>query len=122
MQSKTHQRGMTGIGWLIVLALIGFFVLLALRMVPAYLDYYKVVSTLEAIEEESGFSSPREIREKLERRFDVSFVSNISPQDVEIKPKGDKYVVTASYEKREHIASNVYVVMEFEKQVLVNKY
>ncbi len=48
MQSKTHQRGMTGIGWMIVLALIGFFVLLALRMVPAYLDYFKVVSTLEA--------------------------------------------------------------------------
>lgn len=122
MQSRTHQRGMTGIGWLLVLALIGFFVLLALRMVPAYLDYYKVVSTLEALEEESGFSSPREIREKLERRFDVSFVSNIAPQDVEIKPKGNKYRVTASYEKREHIFSNVFVVMEFEKEVLVNKY
>lgn len=122
MQSRTHQRGMTGIGWLLVLALIGFFVLLALRMVPAYLDYYKVVSTLEALEEESGFSSPREIRSLLERRFDVSFVSNITPQDVEIKHKGNKYLVTASYEKREHIFSNVFVVMEFEKEVLVNKY
>ncbi|HSG11946.1 MAG TPA: DUF4845 domain-containing protein [Gammaproteobacteria bacterium] len=122
MQSKTHQRGMTGIGWLIVLALIGFFVLLALRMVPAYLDYYKVVSTLEAIEEESGFSSPREIRDLLGRRFDISFVSGINPQDVEIKPAGNKFRVTASYEKREHVFSNVYVVMEFEKQVMVTKY
>ena len=52
MRSRTHQRGMTAIGWLIVLAMIGFFVLLALRMVPAYLDYYKVVSTLEGLESE----------------------------------------------------------------------
>lgn len=122
MQSKTHQRGMTGIGWLIVLALIGFFVLLALRMVPAYLDYFKVVSTLEALEEESGFSSPAEIRRLLERRFDVSFVSNITPQEVEIKPAGNKFSVKASYEKREHIISNVYIVMEFDKQVMVTKY
>ena len=122
MQSKTHQRGMTGIGWLIVLALIGFFVLLALRMVPAYLDYFKVVSTLEALEEESGFSSPAEIRRLLERRFDVSFVSSITPQDVEIKNVGKIYRVTASYEKREHIAGNVYVLMDFENQVLVTRY
>ena len=122
MQSKTHQRGMTGIGWLIILALIGFFVLLALRMVPAYLDYFKVVSTLEALEEESGFSSPAEIRRLLERRFDVSFVSNITPQEVEIKPAGNKFSVKASYEKREHIISNVYIVMEFDKQVMVTKY
>lgn len=122
MQSRTHQRGMTGIGWLIVLALIGFFVLLALRMVPAYLDYFKVVSTLEALEEESGFSSSREIRDLLERRFDVSFVTSITPQDVEIKPAGNEFRVTASYEKREPIFANVYVLMDFEKQVMVTKY
>jgi hypothetical protein len=122
MRSIKHQRGMTAIGWLIVLIMIGFFVLLALRMVPAYLDYYKVVSTLEALEKESGFSNPREIRKLLERRFDVSFVDAITPADVAIKPVGNTYTVTAAYEKTEHIAGNVYVVMDFEKQVTVNKY
>ena len=122
MHSRTHQRGMTAIGWLIVLAMIGFFVLLALRMVPAYLDYYKVVSTLEGLEAESGFSNPREIRELLERRFEISYVDTITPADVVIKPVGSTYTVTAAYEKSEHIAGNVYVVMDFEKQVTVNRY
>ena len=97
MRSRTNQRGMTAIGWLMVLALIGFFVLLALRMVPAYLEFYKVVSTLNSIEEESGFSSPREIRELLERRFDISYVNTITPADVIIKPMCNTYTVTARY-------------------------
>ena len=63
MRSRKHQQGMTAIGWLIVLVLIGFFVLLALRMVPAYMEYYKVVSSLSSLEKESGFSSPYEIRQ-----------------------------------------------------------
>jgi hypothetical protein len=122
MRSRTNQRGMTAIGWLMVLALIGFFVLLALRMVPAYLEFYKVVSTLNSIEEESGFSSPGEIRKLLERRFEISYVNTITPADVIIKPKGNTYTVTASYEQREHVVGNIYVVMDFEKQVDVNKF
>ena len=122
MRSRTNQRGMTAIGWLIVLAMIGFFVLLGLRMVPAYLEYYKVVSTLNSIEEQSGFSSAREIRKLLERRFDINYVNTITPQDVIIKPKGDGYIVTASYEQREHVMANVYVVMDFEKQVNAKKF
>ena len=122
MRSRTNQRGMTAIGWLIVLAMIGFFVLLALRMAPAYLEFYKVVSTLNSIEEQSGFSSPGEIRKLLERRFDINYVDTITPQDVIIKPKGDVYNVTASYEQREHVMANVYVVMDFEKQVNAKKF
>lgn len=122
MRSIKHQHGMTAIGWLLVLVMIGFFVLLGLRMVPAYLDYYKVVSTMDALEEESGFSNPGEIRRLLERRFDVSYVDAITPQEVEIKSKGNIYIVTAAYEKSEHIMGNVYVVMDFEKTIEVKRY
>ena len=121
MHSLNQQKGMTGIGWLIVLALIGFFVLLALRMVPAYLEYYKVVSTLESIEKESGFSSPAEIYRLLERRFDISYVNTIMPKDVQIKSAGQYYRVHAKYEAREHIFGNVSVVMSFDKQVMARK-
>ncbi len=54
MQSLKRQNGMTAIGWLIVLALIGFFVLLTLRMLPSYLEYYKIVSSLDSMEKETG--------------------------------------------------------------------
>ena len=122
MRSLNRQKGMTGIGWLIVLALIGFFVLLALKMVPDYLEYYKIVSTLDSLEKESGFQSPAEIRDLLERRFDISYVNTILPKDVEIRSAGQYYKVRAKYDASEHLFGNVSVVMSFDKQVMVRKY
>ena len=118
MQSLKRQNGMTAIGWLIVLALIGFFVLLTLRMVPSYLEYYKVVSSLDSLEKET-LDSPGAIRKLLERRFDISYVESITPKDVVIRPSGTNFRVIADYDARKHIFANVDVVMSFHKEVLV---
>jgi hypothetical protein len=118
MQSLKRQNGMTAIGWLIVLALIGFFVLLTLRMVPSYLEYYKVVSSLDSLEKET-LDTPQAIRSLLERRFDISYVETIQPNDIIIKPVGANFRVIADYDSRKHIFANVDVVMSFHKEVLV---
>ena len=121
MRSLSRQDGMTGIGWLIVLALIGFFTLLALKMVPSYLEYFKVASTLDSLTKESGFRTPAEIRNVLDRRFDISYVDTITPQDVVIRPAGDNFKVQAQYESRVHLFGNVSVVMDFDKQVMAHR-
>jgi hypothetical protein len=121
MRSLQQQKGVTTVGWLIILALIGFFVLLTLRMAPEYMEYYKVVSTLDTMEKESGFSTPQEIRRMAEDRFDISYVTVITKKDLKIKPFGQSYLVSAAYESRVHLFGNVYVVMVFDKQVTVKR-
>jgi Domain of unknown function (DUF4845) len=119
MQSLKRQNGMTAIGWLIVLGLIGFFVLLTLRMLPSYLEYYKIVSSLDSLVNETGLDSPAAIRRLLDRRFNISYVDVIQPTDVIIKPVGSNFQVIADYEARKHIFANVDVVMSFYKEVMV---
>jgi hypothetical protein len=119
MKSLKRQNGMTAIGWLIVLGLIGFFVLLTLRMLPSYLEYYKIVSSLDSLQNETGLDSPAAIRRLLDRRFNISYVDVIQPTDVIIKPVGPNFQVIADYESRKHIFANVDVVMSFYKEVLV---
>jgi hypothetical protein len=116
-----RQKGVTAIGWLIILGLIGFFTLLTLKMAPAYMEYYKVVSSLESLEEESGLSSPADIRRLLNRRFNISYVESINERDVQIRSAGPLFKVTAKYESRVHLFGNVYVVMVFNKQVQVRR-
>jgi len=94
MRSIRRQEGVTAIGWMIILGLIGFFVYLTLKMMPSYLDYFKVVSALESVEQKSA-SSPMEIRKHIERQFDVSFVQAITPKQVKIKTAGQDFNVTA---------------------------
>ena len=121
MHSLHQQKGVTAIGWLIILGLIGFFVLLTLKMLPSYMEYYKINSTLETMTKDSGFESQAEIRDKAERRFDISYVNTITPKDLIIKPYGQSWLVTAKYESRVHLFFNVSVVMDFNKQVKVKR-
>ena len=121
MRSLHQQKGVTAIGWLIILGLIGFFVLLTLKMLPSYMEYYKINSTLETMTKDSGFESQAEIMDKAERRFDISYVNTITPKDLIIKPYGQSWLVTAKYESRVHLFFNVSVVMDFNKQVKVKR-
>ena len=121
MRMANKQRGMTGIGWLTVLGLIAFFSLLALRMIPSYLEYYKVASALEQLVGETGLAevTPSSIRRSLERQFDIGYVSVITPREIRVKPYGAYYNVTAQYDDRVHLFGNVDVVMRFDKTVKV---
>jgi len=121
MRSLHQQKGVTAIGWLIILGLIGFFVLLTLKMLPSYMEYYKISSTLETMTKDSGFENQAEIRDKAERRFDISYVNTITPKDLQIKSYGQSWLVTAKYESRVHLFFNVSVVMDFNKQVKVKR-
>jgi predicted Kef-type K+ transport protein len=51
-----RQRGVTAIGWLIILGLIAFFVLLTLRLAPVYIEAYKVSSQLKSLNREPNIT------------------------------------------------------------------
>ncbi|HYQ72720.1 MAG TPA: DUF4845 domain-containing protein [Gammaproteobacteria bacterium] len=121
MRSLQRQKGMTAIGWLIVLGLIGFFTLLTLKMAPSYMEYYKIVSTLDTLESESAIHTPADIRRLLNRRFNISYVETINERDVKITSAGPMFKVTAKYESKVHLFGNVSVVMDFYKQVKVRR-
>ena len=121
MNTWHHQRGMTAIGWLLVLGLIAFFTLVTLRLVPMYLEYAKVASTLESLQNEPGISklSKGEIVSIINKRFDVNDVENVDPRKVLISKERGVLKIGFSYERREHLISNIDVVGKFDKSVEV---
>jgi hypothetical protein len=116
-----HQKGMTAIGWLLVLGLIAFFTLVTLRLVPAYMEFGKVTSVLESLKNEPGITGKTrsEIIRMVSKRFDVNDVYNVDPKLVEVKKDRGVLKVSINYERREHLVGNVDVVATFDKQVEV---
>ena len=121
MNTRHHQRGMTAIGWLLVLGLIAFFTLVTLRLVPMYLEYAKVVSALESLPGEPGIAnlSKGEIVKIITTRFDVNDVKNVDPRKVLVSKERGVLKIGFSYERREHLISNIDVVGKFDKHVEV---
>jgi len=115
------QRGMTLIGMLFVAAVAGIFLLAGIRLVPIYLEYLKVETTLREVKKDLDGSNagPGQIRRAIERRFDIEAVRAISHRDIEIERSANGYLVTADYEGRAPFLGNVYLVMDFDKSVEV---
>lgn len=114
------QRGMTAISWLFALILIGFFALVAMRLVPVYLDSYKVTSSLESLRSAGAeVRSPGELRSLLMKRLQINMVDAVQPQDVHIENRGDVTWVNVAYENRKPLFGNVDLVVSFDKSVEV---
>lgn len=121
MKLAKSQRGMTLIGLLLVLGLIGYFVLMALRLAPGYLEFMNVSKTIESLKSENGIANMPvpEIRKLIQKRFDVNDVTSITPKDVQITRKKGRLLIGADYEVRKPMFANIDIVTHFNKQVEV---
>jgi hypothetical protein len=118
--NPSRQRGMTLIGYLLMFTLIGFFVLLTLKLVPIYLEHIKVVSALTSLKKEGDFSirSKEDILNMLQKRWDINAVERVSAQDVTIVRSGGIISkVQIAYEVVEPVMGNVSVLVTFDDSI-----
>ena len=122
-QSPNHQQGLTFISLIFVLALIGFFVLLGLKIGPIYLNHSKVVSALAEIKKTPDIEeqSEAEIRGGLSKRFDINYVDDVSQDDIKVTRQNDYLKVAVEYEVVTKIAGNLSVLVEFNDVIEVGK-
>ncbi len=122
--SRHKQQGMTFLGWVIVLAIIGIFALTAIRLTPVYLEFMKVSSAMEGTRDAlSGTedATPRGIRSALGKRFNIEAVSVIKSADVEVARSDNGLTVTADYSHVVPFIANVSFKVDFNKSVEITK-
>ncbi len=121
MITGQKQTGMTAIGWMGVIALIIMFVLLILKLIPIYMDGFKVGSILEDIEAEPGVveMSPVAISRTILKRLDINMVTGVTGEDIYIDKLKDSTNVEIDYEVRENLVGNIDIVVHFQKSVTI---
>ncbi|MBI2379829.1 MAG: DUF4845 domain-containing protein [Gammaproteobacteria bacterium] len=122
MKLKQNQAGMTAIGWLIVIAIFGFFVLLVLRMLPVYLEWFTVEKAMEIVKQdpEVGSWTKDQIVSRLDKHFTINQVTRVNLKEhlkIERDEKTDGRTITIKYDVAAHVAGNVDVLMHFNKTV-----
>lgn len=121
MNRRSQQTGMTAIGWLIILSMVGFFVLIALKLVPIYLEYNSARKILKSLPDVSGIErmGADNVRSTIEKMLDVNMLdeSHVNRNHYLIKKVDGDFTVTLKYDRREHIMGNVDVIVSFEDSV-----
>ena len=114
-----RQRGITLIGFLIVLSVAGFFIYIGMKLLPVYSEYYSVVSAMKGVAEEPGIANrdPGAIRELFRRRFEIGYVESVRPENIRILRDSNGQRLEVTYEVRRPLMFNLDFVAKFEKTV-----
>jgi len=118
---KNRQRGMTFLGILAILTILGFAFYAALRLVPVYLEYMEVARAMNQVRDEHAAvqTSAQLIRNSLERRWDVEDIKGLTWKEVEITKTAEGFEVRSEYSVEQPFIANLYLLAKFDKMVLV---
>tara|TARA_B100000676_G_scaffold168269_1_gene165577 strand:- start:3327 stop:3707 length:381 start_codon:yes stop_codon:yes gene_type:complete len=118
MTMPSQQRGISLIGWAVILLVAIVFGTAALRMVPVYMEHNTISSTIKSLLQDSktALMSPREVREALSKRFTINQVNVITVNDLAITKEGGILKISTDYEVREPMFYNVSIVMTFQDE------
>lgn len=118
-ERKDQQRGMTVIGMLLVLILIAFAVLIAMKVIPMYIEYYTIKSTIESIRKEPQLAqmSMQDIHRAIQRRFDVGYVEKVNASDLKIKNAPDGRVLELVYDDERELFYGLFILLKVNETV-----
>ena len=121
MNTFTKQRGMTAIGWVLVLMLVAIFTLFILKLFPVYLDGYKVSSILATLEEDhaTGAMTPSEVTTTIVKRLNINIIKDVTKDDIYIERTGNTMTIEIEYEARRNLIGNLDVIVVFKKGIEV---
>ena len=121
--SPNSQRGLTLLGFLIVLIIAAFFAFIIMKLFPVYSEYYSVRTSLRALQQEPGIASktPEQVRELLNRKWYISYVKTPTQKNVKVTRRGGDYIVNVAYERRGNLMYNLDYIASFDKTVSLTR-
>ena len=119
--SRRDQRGMTFIGLLCILVLVGFVGYAGVRLTPVYLNYMKLVRTLESAATEFKGEAPNldGVRKSIDRHWAIEDITGIDQKDIEITKDDAGLTLHAVYDDSVPYIGNVSLTAHFDKTVKV---
>lgn len=117
-----RERGITLIGWLVLLTPFAICLYAGMRLAPVYLNYLKVSRTLQELpgQFQTGGASVFAIQAAISRHFEINSVNYPTVRDISIQRSGSGYQVQAAYYDYAPLFAHITLRVGFDKSVLVN--
>jgi hypothetical protein len=118
MLTPRKQKGLTLISMVVVLAVVGFFAYTAMKLIPAYTEYFGVVKSMKAVADSPNASeaSLEQLRRNLDTNFSVQYVdeSSIPADGIKLETQGGQHKLRVVYDKKIPFLYNVSLLAHFD--------
>lgn len=91
------QNGLSLVGLILVLAIIGVIAVLAMKIVPTASEYFSIKKSIESVKKSGG--SIVEMRTHFDREAEVGYIDAISGKDLDILKNGNDVEISFAYQK-----------------------
>ena len=108
---RNGQRGVSIMGLLTVLVVVIFVALLAMKIIPSFLEYRSIKSAIEGIARQA--QSPADVRRLFENRAAVDDIQSIKATDLEVTRDGNSVVIAIAYRKEIKLFGPVGLVIDY---------
>lgn len=115
---RRYQRGVTAIGWLILMIPIAIVGYAGVRLIPVYLNYMNVAHCLTQVSTEVPATADVDaIRLSIEKHFDVDAITFPSFKDIKVTRANSTWTLEANYDDQTPLFANVFILVSFDKTV-----
>ena len=115
MHNKTggRQGGVTLSGLFIWLFILIILALLAMKLIPAYMEYGTAKNAIQAIARDRQTSTPQEVRRAFDARAQIDNISALKSADLEISRDASGVVIAFAYRKEVPLFANLGLYIDF---------
>ena len=116
---RKHQRGITAIGWLILMIPVAIVFYAGIRVSPLYLNYMKVVHSLDSVATELNNEGQTAdgLRNAVDKHFQIESVDYPDKKDLKITRVNNVWQIEANYDDQSPLFSNIAILITFDKIV-----
>ncbi len=112
---RNRQQGLTLMGLIVGAFILLFAALLAMKLVPSYLEYFSIKKALTGIGQETRGrgASVADARRSFENRSAIDNIYTVKASDLEISRQGNDLLLTAAYRREIPLFANIGVYIDF---------
>ena len=116
MKSLKKAQGITLIGFVFVLGVLGIFLYAGMQIGPVYMEHFSVKDAMDRVAKEGGNMTPSEIKSMLGKSLNISYVTQVSAKDFKVV-RGNGRQLQVDYVVEKEFIGNLGFTMKFSESV-----
>ena len=111
------QRGVSLNGLLIGSVIFGLVALLAMKVLPEWMEYGKIVKVVKATANDGNLkeASIADVRAAYDKRADIDLIKSVTGQDLDITKENGDFSISFAYAKKVPIYNKIRLEIDYKK-------
>jgi len=111
-RTKQTQRGITLVGLIFVLAMVGLIGVLGLKVFPTVVEFMSIKKAMIAAK--AAGNTPTEIKTSFDKQATTGYIESVSSKDLQFSKGGDQIDVSIAYQKKIPLFGPASLLLEYE--------